>query len=370
MSDELYDLVIAKLPDWIEPAQRQVMTLDVLDALQPVLDARRGIGGNQPPEPLEAEQTEEQRLLRIDPEHLVIVEPGKLPALFALHYPVLAERGAELLERCQQWQKDHKTPRGGLTDIKDDAENAALADFIVMLDDFAAEVREAHKKVKGDVYHAGQQIDGWFTRGLADPVMDIRGVTRTVSGRKYPPEPGTMQFAQTQYLAAKAGRERKVREDAAREAAAEAKRKADAARQAAEEEAARATQLEQVGMAPEEAREIAAIETDQFAAEADRAQQTSALVGSFATERLTAMVRSHTATGTTVGLRETWDFDETQVDMKALCRGVVEGTVPVTFVTVVSQTVRQAIRARINPLRECPGLVISATASAARRSAR
>lgn len=368
---ELFDLAFAALPDWIEPAKRQTMALDVLDALQPHLDARLRPGGNFPPEemPAEAPQSESERLLRIDPEHLVVIEPEELPALFAAHYPALAARSAELLERCKQWQADHTSPKGGLIDIADDAENATLADFIVQLDDHAREVDESRKRVKLPVYNAGLQIDGWG-RTLAEPVMDIRGVTRTVSGKRYLPGPGTMQFAQSKYLTDKAERERLERVRIAKEAQAEADRKAAEARQAAQEEAARAAALQRTGLDAEDAQALAEVATDRAAEAADLAQAHSSLVGSYASEPARDVVRQHTPTGTTIGLRETWDFDEDQVDIKALCRGVIDGTVPTTFVTVVPQAIRQAIKARINPLRQCPGLVIRPVASAARRGAR
>jgi hypothetical protein len=368
---ELYDLAFAALPDWIEPAKRQTMALDMLDALRPHLDARRGIGGNFPPEETaDAPQSEEERLLAIDPEHLVVVETAELGPLFDLHYRDLKQRGADLLAECQDWQDAHRTPKGGIVPVKDDAENGDLADRIVKMDTFSREAEEARKKVKLAVYNAGLAVDGWFKGGLVDPVMAIRGVAAKVGNRSYPPGPETMAGAQTAYVVEKAERERKERERIAKEAQEEANRKAIAARQAAEQEAARAAALERSGLAPEDAQALAEVATDRAAEAADSAQQNSALIGSYATETPREVVRQHTASGTTIGLRETWGFNENSVDMVALCKGVVDGTVPTTFVTVIPQAINQAIRARINPLRQCPGLIIAPVASAARRGAR
>ena len=46
--------------------------------------------------PLVLALVEDDRLLRIDPTHLVTVETDKLIRLFELHYPELAQRAAEL----------------------------------------------------------------------------------------------------------------------------------------------------------------------------------------------------------------------------------------------------------------------------------
>ena len=325
-------------------------------------DGSPNIGHNNPPEP-----TIEERLLDIDPENLLVIPPVQFQDLFAIHYPDLAYRARQMLLQCQKWQADHKTAAGGWIDVKDDAENAELALLIMQLDDFFQEVEETRTRVKAKVREAGTQIDNWFARGLAEPVVEVRGVTRNVSGKRYAPGPGTMQFAQTAYLNAKLERERLAREAAARAAQIEADRKAAEARRLADEERLRIAALESEGVASNEAQQIAEAETDQAAGQADAAQTASALIESYASAPASALVRQHTATGTTVGLRQTWDVDDTAIDMMALCKGVVAGTVPVTFVTANLQAIRAAIKAKISPLRECPGLTIKATASATRR---
>ena len=397
----LRETILGALPEWMEDHVREKIAADLGEAL----DSRRQIGGNSPPSPIEGE-TEDDYLLRVDPEKLVVIEPDRLPALFAIHYPLLAARAVELLERCAQWRADHTTVKGGVVDIKGDAENAALADFIVQLDDFAKEVDEARKRVKLSVYNAGLQIDGWFTRGLSDPVMDIRGVTRTVSGKRYAPGPGTMQYLQSAYLNDKAERERLNRERIAKEAQEEADRKAEDARIAAQQEADRTKALQATGLDAEDAQALAEVSTDRAAEAADAAQQRSALIGSYAAEPARQVVRQHTASGTSIGLGGRWTFEVTSMTdlclavagpallradlhervaaaalmgqgavgavLSALAQILVPnvGAVPVGFLTTDDKVIRAAITARTTPLRECPGLRIYQDLSAQRRGAR
>lgn len=372
-----------------------------------VPDPRLSIGGNAPPpeEALEPE-TDEERLLQVDPENLLRVAPEDLPALFALHYPDLAARAIEMKAMVEKWQADHKTPAGGLIDIRDDDENAAVADIIRQADDFAGEVDETRKRVKLDVYEAGQKVDGWFTRGLAEPVMDIRGVTRTVSGKRYPPGPGTMQFAQTQYLTAKAAREAQQRLLAAQAAQRDADEKAEAARKLAAAEQQRIADLQAEGVAPEEAQEIAQAETDTAAAAADAAEESSSLIGSYTTSSTNELARQRTATGTTIGLSGRWTFEVNQpggmIDLclaigapaltresfiqqvsaasmigPAAAKTVLQAAaqilmpngvpIPESFVTTDDKIIRSALTARTSPLREAPGLRIFQEQSARRR---
>ena len=361
-------------------------------------DPRLSIGGNAPPEP-----TPEERLRAVNPESLLVIDPEELPALLALHYPALVERGNEVLARCEEWRENHRTKAGGWIDVKDDTENGNLADLVRQVDDFADEVNEARQKVKLKVFLAGQKIDGWFNGGLKDPVGEIRGVTQRVSGRAVPPGPGTMQWAQTKYLTDKAERERQARDAAAAAARAEADRRIAEARRAALEERLRKEALEAEGAAPEEAQEIAEAETNQAAAVADAAQASSALVGSYAAQPDRALVRQTTATGTTVGLSGRWDFEVT--DMRELClavgapllmgeafvnkvaatslagvagcrvvlKAVVDilthdsGPLPATFLTTEDKSIRAAITARTAPLRAAAGLRIFQNVSARRR---
>lgn len=371
-------------------------------------DPRLSAGANFPPEPtVEPEpESDEERLLGIDPENLVRVPPTDLPKLFALHYPDLAARAVEMKRQVDTWQADHKTAAGGWVDIEDEDENAAVAEIIRQADDFAAEVDETRKRVKLDVYETGLKIDGYFTRNLAEPVMEIRGVTQTVSGKRHPPGPGTLQFAQTAFLVEKEKRETQRRLLAAQAAQREADQKAEDARKLAAAEKQRIADLEAEGVAPEEAQEIAQAETDTAAAEADAAEESSALIGSYTSASTNEMVRQRTATGTTIGLSGRWTFEVNEpggmielclaVGAPALMResfiqhvaaasliglagakAVLEAAakvlmpngaaIPATFVTTDDKNIHAAIRARTSPLRQAPGLRIFQEQSARRR---
>jgi hypothetical protein len=373
--------------------------------LAEIPDSRLTVGGNYPPpdETIEPESREDF-LLSVDPESLLRLEPAELPELFATHYPFLVDRAAELKAMCEQWQADHKTQAGGWIDIKDNLENEKVAEIIRQADDFADEVDGTRVRVKARIREAGDQIDGFFKRGMAEPVIDIRGVTRTIGGKKYLPPPGSMQFAQTKYLVDKAERERQQREAAAKLAQEEANRIAEAARRLAEAERQRIADLEAEGVDAQEAQDIAQSETDMAAAQADAAQASSSLIGSYATAPAGALVRQRTAMGTTIGLTGRWTFDEDNVDMTQLCAAVgapaltrpafieqvavsclvgaagvkvvleaaarllaPNGPVPATFVATDGKNIRAAITARTAPLRSVPGLTIFQQQSASRR---
>jgi hypothetical protein len=362
-------------------------------------DESVGIGHNNPPE-------DHDPLLDIDPTKLVVVEPNNLPALFDLHYPSLKERGAELLGRAVQWQQEHMTSAGGIIDLADDDENAEVADLMQFFDEYAQEVEGVRKAVKQQVYEAGLKIDGYFTRGLAEPVMEVRGVTRTVSGKRYPPGPGTLQFAQTAFLVEKEKRESQRRLLAAQAAQREADQKAEDARKLAAAEKQRIADLEAEGVAPEEAQEIAQAETDTAAAAADAAEESSALIGSYTTASTNEMVRQRTATGTTIGLTGKWTFEVNEpggmIDLclavgapalmresfiqkvaaasligQAGAKAVLEAAakvlmpnmaaIPASFVTTDNKNINAAITARTSPMRECPGLRVYQEQSARRR---
>jgi hypothetical protein len=371
-------------------------------------DPRLSIGSNHPPEPMAEPEPEsdEERLLGIDPENLVRVPPAELPELFRIHYPDLAARAIEMKAMVEKWQTDHKTPAGGWIELRDDDENADVALLMRQVDDFAGEVEETRVRVKSLVRAAGISIDAYFKGGMIEPVADVRGVTHTVSNKKYPPGPGTLQFAQTAYLIAKAAREAQQRLLAAQAAQREADQKTEDARKLAAAEKQRIADLEAEGVAPEEAQEIAQAETDTAAAAADAAEESSALIGSYTTASTNEMVRQRTATGTTIGLSGKWTFEVNEpggmIDLclaigapalmresliqkvaaasligQAGAKAVLEAaakvlmpngaSIPATFVTTDDKNIRAAITARTSPMREAPGLRIYQEQSARRR---
>ena len=320
-------MVVAHLTETLSDADALV------DDLLTELPAAHGIGDNNPPEPI-------FDLEAIDPERLVIVPTDQLAALFDLQYKALVERHAELLAGASRWMDQHE---GGRKPIVDDAENDATSDFMRQISGFAGdtgEVETTRKKVKLCVYQAGLAIDAWFGNLRAD-IMALHGPTKN-------PPMNSMQYLQTQYLVAKARKEAAERQRLADEAAAEAKRKAEEARKLAEQDA------------PEEAVEAVtevALEAEVRAAE----------IAIDAAAPARDMVRSRSAMGTTTGLRTEWTAVVT--DMMALCKAVAEGKAPVTFVTADLPTIQRAVRAKVAPVRECPGLEIKETFSASRRGA-
>lgn len=304
-------------------------------------ESDRRIGDNFPPSPIEeggmpVEVDRDALLLGIDPANLVVVETVDLSRLLELQFAALLERNREFMVGLQRWRDEHRNGR-----IADDAELNKLSDWMVQLRDYAGpdgEVDEARKKVVGPLYAAWKAANAWFAN-LTQPVMDAIGPARNA-------QVGTLQYAQTAFLVDKARKEAAERQRLADEAAAEARRKAEEARRLAEQDAPQEA-VEAVTEAALEA-EVRAVEIATAAAAPPR-----------------EMVRSHSGLGTTTTLRSEWDFE--LVDIKALCRAVADGKQPSTFVTVVPQAIRQAVRAKHAPLRECMGLRIFETHAASRR---
>lgn len=275
------------------------------------------------------------RLRGINPEKLLVVEAEEIQPLLELQYAELWLRGKALAARVTAWQERHKD---GAVPIADEAEHAHLADMMQQLRDFAGDDGEAdtaRKKVKIGPWEACKVIDAAFAQ-IREPILAALGL-----GKR--PAVGTMQYAQTEFLLAKAAKVQAAREAVAREAQAEAQRLADGARSADDEDLDAAVDLAMAG------------------------EERAAVIAADAQAPIREMARTRTAMGTTSTLTGTWDFDADHVDMKALCRAVADGVVPVTFVTVDGAAIRHAIRAKVSPLRECPGLSIKQT-FAARRS--
>jgi hypothetical protein len=80
-----------------------------------------------------------------------------------------------------------------------------------------------------------------------------------------------------------------------------------------------------------------------------------------------AAARQRTALGTTTGLQMTWEAEV--VDVRALAKAVAAGTAPVTFLTANVSAINAAVRQKVAPLRDCPGVNIRQVA-AARRTGR
>lgn len=313
-----------------------------------------GLGHNQPPEP-----TREERLAGIDPTNLLVVALDDLPDLLALQFKALADRSQEFVAGIARWNEDHD---GGKKPIADDAENAILSDWLRQLADFAGadgEADTARKSVKRVIFEAGKIIDGWFGT-LRDPIIAAIGPARNAPL-------GTLQRMQTDYLAAKADRARLEQERIAREAKIEADKLAAEARKLADEEEARVKALVAGGVEKGDAEAATIARTDDAyataASAADRAEAAFAGIGSAPQ----AAARQRTALGTTVGLAMVWEAEV--VDVMALAKAVAAGTAPVTFLTANLPAINAAVKQKVAPLRDCPGVNIRQV-PAARRTGR
>lgn len=318
------------------------------------IEPAAGLGHNQPPEP-----TLEDRLTAIDPTNLLVVSLDDLPKLLDLQFAALANRGAELVAGIARWKEDHDD---GRKPIADDAENAILSDWMRQLSDYAGadgEADTARKSVKRVIFEAGKMIDGWFG-ALRDPIVAAIGPARNAPL-------GTLQQMQTAYLVAKADRARLEQERIAREAKAEADKLAAEARKLEAEEEARMKAMVAAGVEKGDAEAAIAARTDDaYATAANAMNQAEAAFAGIGTAPQAA-ARQRTALGTTTGLQMTWEAEV--VDVLALAKAVAAGTAPVTFLTANVSAINAAVRQKVAPLRDCPGVNIRQVA-AARRTGR
>ena len=307
-----------------------MITLDELN----VADEAPGIGHNAPPEP-----TPEERYRAIDPEKLCLLGADEIGPLLDVQFPELKARSVEFQDAAEKWKAEH---RNGAVPIADEVENANLAVKMKQLRDFSGpdgEVDSARKAVKIQPFEVIKAIDGWF-KSLMEPIDAALGPSKRAPV-------GTMQYAMDQYLIAKARKEQDERDRVAREAQQEAARKMEEARKLAETTASDA-------------------EVDRAVEDATEAHNRADAVTASAAAPIQSMGVTRSASGVRAGLVGTWGFDDTKIDIKALCAAVARGDAPVTFVTVVPAAINQAIRAKISPLRECPGLVIEQSFSSRR----
>lgn len=320
---------------------------------------------NMPPEPILGDETAEERLRRIDPTKLLVLSVEELDAFLDAQFPELVKHAKELQAAVDQWRADHTAPKthAALMPIRDDAENDALSDLMRKLRDFAdegtGEVEKARKPIKDPLFKAGRHVDAWFNR-LRDPINMAIGPAKHAL-------PGQMQYAQTVYLKAKLDKERADREAAARAAEDAARAVAEEARRLAADEMLRIAAMKQDGIDEEEAVQIAADQTDQAVAEAEAALAHSELVGAAAAAPDRDLVRSRSAIGTSTTLGGSYELDETNIDVMKLCKAVVSGVAPVTFITANVRAIKLAIKEKVNPLRECDGLTITRVFAAQRR---
>lgn len=309
-------------------------------------EARRGLGGNAPPAP-------------IDPENLLRTPPETIPDLLTGSYPLLVRRGADLVESAQQWQAD----RGRAT-IADQQQADDLVEQMQQISLFAhtktGEVEAARRRVKEPIYEAGKAVDGFFA-GLRNRLLEIAGLDPYGSG------PTTIQGQLSAWQRAKVERERADRAAAARRLQEEADAKLAAARATGDDDAI---------------------------VEATVAEETAIQAARAATAPAAALASHTTARGVSVGLRANWTFRVIDIEplilMAALpavmerLSGVQEitvagllpkiraaltvpgGPVPLDFLTTNDSTIRHSIKGE-RGRRECAGLEIFNDAQASRR---
>lgn len=265
------------------------------------------------------------RLKGIDPERLLVLDVEEISPLLDVQYPDLAKRGAELLEQAVAWATTHK--RDGVLAILNDAEMNHASDLFSQLRTFAGtdgECEEARKKVKLKPFQATQAIDAWFKNHRERLVGAMDTITKAQNAR-----------LETVRRAAEAERLRKVQE--------------------AEEEAQRV--LEAARAAPDDESKIDA------AMEAESRVEQAKVEAAAPMQELT---RTRSTMGVTTSGSEKWDFR--LVSIKDLCRAVVAGTVPETFVTTNDPAVRLALKGK-NGMRQCAGLEIYPETKINRRGA-
>jgi hypothetical protein len=300
-----------------------------------------GLGHNQPPD-------DGPDYAAIDPTRLLVIAPDEIPALIAVQYPELAKRCDELTAGFDRWKAQHAAEKRFV--IADEADSLRTVDFEQQIATFLEEVEDARKPVKQPIFEAGKRIDGVFAsyrEGLQASVQ-------------------TMAEARKVYMIAEAARKRRERE-AAEAAAAEQARLAreEADRRRAEED--RLAREAASGRATQAQVEAAFAATDDAAERAQEAATKAEVIANLATAPDRDLVRARSGSGTTSSLRDNWTFDVT--DIVALCRAVADGKVPAQFVMANDSVIRAAVRARHNPLRECPGLMIFNDMQATRRKA-
>jgi hypothetical protein len=280
------------------------------------------------------------RLASLDPEHLLLVSQDEIQPLLALQYAPLTERNVDLVKRGQELLDLFWNGGTGKVEITSDADTNRASDLYKQLADHAGrrtvdrqgkatytegEIRETRDKVVKPLREAIAATDSFFS-AQRDAVGEIMGAI-TAAQLAY-------NEAKRAEVAARLRRE-----------AQEAQEKATAAI-----EAARKAKTADAPVAIEQA----------LAAEAKADEAAAVAAGP-----MTAAMRTQSAMGTTTGERGTWDF--AVLSMMDLCKAVVDGTAPVTFLTTVDQAIRLAIRARQAPLRECPGLEIKQVFGVQRR---
>lgn len=251
-----------------------------------IIDDRLGIGGNNPPDPIE--------ILR-----------GQLAET---HAP-LADRQAAILDM------DARLPAS--CDDEDTAKK--LADGVKVCMTFAKNSEAARVAAKEPYLAAERAVDAWF-KNLASPVERLKGkiaALLTAYQRRIEAEERARREAEAARLraeAAEADRLRREAQAAARKAEEErlaAERAAREAKDAADREVAQA----RAASARAEAEKLAADQAARDAkAEAAAAKEAAARAAQAAKEKPAELTRQRSDLGSVASLRRTWDFEIVDAD--------------------------------------------------------
>lgn len=270
-----------------------------------LLDDRLGIGGNQPPDPIE-----------------------ELRAKLAETHLPLAERQADILAM-----------EGRLPASCDDEDTAKkLADGVKVCMTFTKNSEAARVAAKEPFLASERAVDAWF-KNLAQPVDRLKGKIAsllTAYQRRIEAEERARREAEAARLraeAAEADRQRREAQAAARKAEQDrlaAERAAREAKDAAEREVAEAraaaARAEAEKLAADQAARDAKAEAVAAREEADRAAQ-------HAKEKPAELTRQRSDLGSVASLKRTWDFEIVDAD-----------AVPRMFMRVDDAAIRAYIR--------------------------
>lgn len=253
-----------------------------------LLDDRLGIGGNNPPDPIEILRTQ----------------------LAETHEP-LTQRKDDLLAMGE------RAPAS----VDDEDTAAKVADAIKACAAFGKNATAARVAAKEPHLAAGRAVDGWFA-ALADPVEKVKA-RLTALLTDYQRRVAAAERARREAEAAELRRQQQEAERQRQEAERQAREARAAARKAEDDKAA--AEAERM-LAEQQARDARAA--------ADKAKAEAAKASAAAIEKPAELSRQRTDLGAVASLRRTWHF-----------RVVNPEIVPRSFLTVDNAAIASFIKA-------------------------
>lgn len=252
------------------------------------VDERLGIGGNQPPDPLE-----------------------DLRAQLAETHEPLTQRKADLIAMGE------RAPAS----VDDDDTAAKVADAIKACSAFGKNATAARVAAKEPHLAAGRAVDGWFA-ALADPVEKVKA-RLTALLTDYQKRVAAAERARREAEAAELRRQQQEAERLRQEAERQAREARAAARRAEDDKAAAEAEKAAAEQAARDAK-----------AAADRAKAEAAKATAAAAEKPAEMSRQRTDLGAVASLRREWRH-----------RVVNPEIVPRAFLTVDNAAIASFIKA-------------------------